>query len=194
MDELARLWNVFSGKLHFNLKHSSYIYTAEFNSSGTQIVTSSYDKTARIWDALTGDLIHTLEGHTSYVYTAVFSPDGTKILTASWDRTARLWDSTNGDLIHSLKGNTSYVSSVVFSPDGTKIIANDDGKVEFRPASLAPADGGAAMEARKFAEDGSRVLSEALSEPDTTSGAFFADCYNGILTTSDPENNIFTIN
>ena len=50
------------------------------------------------------------------------------------------------------------------------------------------------MEARKFAEDGSRVLSEALSEPDTTSGAFFADCYNGILTTSDPENNIFTIN
>ena len=64
----------------------------------------------------------------------------------------------------------------------------------FENTSLAPADGGAAMEARKFAPDGSKVLSEALSEPDTTSGAYFADCYTGILTTSDQENNIFTIN
>ena len=95
--------------------------------------------------------------------------------------------------------NTKFTATVngsleVSKPDGTKIIATDDGKVEFRPASLAPADGGAAMEARKFAPDGSKVLSEALSEPDTTSGAYFADCYTGILTTSDQENNIFTIN
>ena len=90
--------------------------------------------------------------------------------------------------------NTKFTASVngslqLSKPDGTKIIANDDGKVEFRPASY-PADGGAAMEARKLQRTVVE-FSEALSEPDTTSGAFFADCY-GILTTSDPENNIFT--
>ena len=63
--------------------------------------------------------------------------------------------------------NTKFTATVngsleVSKPDGTKIIATDDGKVEFRPASLAPADGGAAMEARKFAPDGSKVLSEAF--------------------------------
>ena len=94
--------------------------------------------------------------------------------------------------------NTKFTASVngslsVSKPDGTEIVASDDGSVEFRPGCLAPADGGASLEDRKIGPDGSKVLSEALSEPDTTTGAYFIDCYKGEMRTSDPENNIFTI-
>ena len=104
---------------------------------------------------------------------------------------------SDGTIIEAMY-NTKFTANVngtmkVSKPDGSEIIASDDGCVEFRPASLSPADGGAAMEARKWGPDGSKVLSEALSEPDTTSGAYFIDCYKGELRTSDPENNIFTI-
>ena len=72
--------------------------------------------------------------------------------------------------------NTKFTASVngslsVSKPDGTEIVASDDGSVEFRPGCLAPADGGASLEDRKIGPDGSKVLSEALSEPDTTTGA-----------------------
>ena len=53
------------------------------------MVTTSKDKTARIWDAKTGAAIATLSGHTNVVESAAFSPDGTRVVTASLDDTAR---------------------------------------------------------------------------------------------------------
>jgi WD40 repeat protein len=39
-------------------------------------VSRSYDKTVRLWDAVTGALLQTLKGHSSFVYSVAFSPDG----------------------------------------------------------------------------------------------------------------------
>ena len=64
---------------------------AEFNPNGTQIVTASDDNTAKVWNAQTGVLMHTLQ-HAGWVYHAEFNPNGTQIVTASWDTTAKLWD------------------------------------------------------------------------------------------------------
>ena len=57
--------------------------SAAFSPDGTRIVTASWDKTARIWDAATGKEITVLRGHESQVCSAAFSPDGTRIVTAS---------------------------------------------------------------------------------------------------------------
>jgi WD40 repeat protein len=61
-------------------------------SDGSRIVTASYDKTARIWDAATAKEIAVLRGHVNSVTSAVFSPDGARVVTASQDGTARIWD------------------------------------------------------------------------------------------------------
>jgi WD40 domain-containing protein len=58
------------------------------------VVTASYDKTARIWDAESGKEIAVLKGHDLIVYTAAFSGDSKRVVTASMDRTARIWDVT----------------------------------------------------------------------------------------------------
>jgi hypothetical protein len=55
-------------------------------------VTVLQDKTARLWDAVSGEPIGEPMKHEDVVNSAQFSPDGQRIVTASWDKTARLWD------------------------------------------------------------------------------------------------------
>ena len=89
-----------------------------FSPDGKAVVTASLDNTARIWDALTGRSLHTLEGHQYPVWHAAFSPDGKAVVTASNDYTARIWDALTGRSLHTLKGHQGNVFHAVFSPDG----------------------------------------------------------------------------
>ncbi|HJZ54208.1 MAG TPA: hypothetical protein VKE74_04590, partial [Gemmataceae bacterium] len=72
--------------------HTGMVYSASFSADGTRVVTGSYDRTARVWDAKTGTEVLTLQGHTGVVSSASFSVDGTRVVTGSWDKTARVWD------------------------------------------------------------------------------------------------------
>ena len=47
-----------------------------FQPHGKQIVTTSEDKTARVWDAQTGKLLYAPLAHDGTVESAQFSPDG----------------------------------------------------------------------------------------------------------------------
>jgi WD40 repeat protein len=67
---------------------------AKFDPEESRVVTTSFDGTARIWDAASGKEIAALRGHNSTVNSASFSPDGRRVLTASSDKTARIWDVT----------------------------------------------------------------------------------------------------
>jgi WD40 repeat protein len=66
--------------------------SAAFSPDGTRVVTASLDKTARVWDAATGEPVISPLAHQAEVMSAVFSPDGTRVVTASRDNTARVWD------------------------------------------------------------------------------------------------------
>jgi WD40 repeat protein len=93
---------------------------------GQQIVTTSKDGTAKLWD-LQGNLLTEFRGHQDLIYQASFSPDGRTIATASRDGTAKLWD-LQGNLIADLKGDPFPVYSVSFSPDGKRAVtASSDG-------------------------------------------------------------------
>ena len=50
------------------------------------MVTGSYDKTARLWNADSGKALHILEGHDDLISSVQFSPDGNTLLTISKDR------------------------------------------------------------------------------------------------------------
>jgi WD40 repeat protein len=58
---------------------------------GSIVATASPDKTARLWDAATGQEIVTLRGHEAAIYSLAFSPDSKTLVTVSADRTARVW-------------------------------------------------------------------------------------------------------
>ena len=101
--------------------HTHTVRSVSFSPDGTRIASGSFDRTIRLWDASTGEELHTLKGHTSSVRSVSFSPDGTRIASGGEDKTIRLWDATTGKEIKTLEGHEDSVRSVSFSPDGTRI-------------------------------------------------------------------------
>ena len=94
--------------------HSDYVTDAGFNPDGSQVVTASADKTARVWDARTGtDRMAPLQ-HLGYVTSAAFTLDGARIVTGSADQIVRVWSASRSDRPIELRGHTAGVSSVTF--------------------------------------------------------------------------------
>jgi hypothetical protein len=146
------------------LGHEGGVYSPAFSRDGKRIVTASDDKTARIWDAATGQPIAQLKGHEGAVYSAAFSPDGRRIVTASEDKTARIWDAATGQPIgQPLKGHEGAVYSAAFSPDGKRIVtASEDKTARIWDAAtgqpIAQLKGQGAVTRAAFSPDGKRIV------------------------------------
>ena len=108
--------------------HTHLVSSAVFSPDGARVLTTSWDGTARVWDAATGAGLVSLAGHAGWINNAAFSPDGARIVTASWDKTARVWDAKTGAALATLSGHTGPVGNAAFSPDGSRIVtaSNDD--------------------------------------------------------------------
>ncbi|MGE5342343.1 MAG: eIF2A-related protein [Candidatus Omnitrophota bacterium] len=147
--------------------HTDWISSAAFSPGGQRILTTSSDKTAKLWD-LKGHLLTDFRGHKKTVMSAVFSPDGKQVLTASLDGTAKLWD-LNGHLLADLKGHKGPVISAVFSPDGQQILtASQD-----RTAKLWDVNGKLLADLKghtnivinaAFSPDGRRILTSSWDQ------------------------------
>ncbi len=85
---------------------------------GRRAVSTSYDRTLRIWDLESGQTVCTLEGNAERVDALAITPDGRHIVSASHDRTLRLWDLENFQTVRTLEGHTKAVTAVAITPDG----------------------------------------------------------------------------
>jgi WD40 repeat protein len=161
--------------------HQDVVYAACFSPDGTRILTASWDKTAKLWDAASGKLIFSFP-HKGAVNTAVFSPDGAHILTASADRTAKLWDAASGKLIASI-AHQGIVNNATFSPDGGRILTAsvDHSAKLWDAASGKPIASFAHQNEVSYAafnSDGTRILTTSLDKTaklwDASSGELVA--------------------
>lgn len=80
------------------------------------------DGAIKVWDTLSGKLIHTFEGHFAGVSTIAWSPDAATIASGSDDKTIRLWNVLTGKA-HPIPfiGHHNYVYQIAFSPKGNML-------------------------------------------------------------------------
>ena len=92
-----------------------------FSPDGTVLAAAEGDPAASIgtiqlYDAASGQPLHTLEGHESGVWGLAFLPDGRYLASAGRDHTARIWDWAGGTLVKVIDFPNEVVA-VAFSPD-----------------------------------------------------------------------------
>ena len=67
------------------------------------------DKTLKLWDVETGQLLKTLEGHTDAVTSVAFFSDGEEAVSGSRDKTVKRWDLATGQPLKTFEGHSDEV-------------------------------------------------------------------------------------
>jgi len=158
--------------------HEQPITQLGFSPEGDRLATASYDRTIRLWDAVTGALQGALQGHDGLIRAIEFSPDGRRLLSTGASRTmetvtdtptgrlrvpgdgtSRLWDVAGVKQVAVLPAS----GSAQFSPDGRSILTADplrtprlwDGETGEEKHALKGSDG--PSDRAWFSPDGQRI-------------------------------------
>ncbi|EDR00246.1 uncharacterized protein LACBIDRAFT_314645 [Laccaria bicolor S238N-H82] len=129
----VQVWDALTGNNIISLKgHAHYISSVAYSPNGKHIISGSWDKTIKIWDALTGQCVMgPLEGHCDTISSVAVSPDGGHIVSGSRDTTIRVWNTLTGQsVMNPLTGHHLGVTSVAYSPSGRHIVSGSlDGTI-----------------------------------------------------------------
>jgi WD40 repeat protein len=94
------------------------------------MASGSFDRTVKLSDSTTGEILRTFELHTGNVECVALSPNGRRLASGGEDKTVRVWDATTGREVLGLHGHTERCACVAFSPDGQRLAsASSDGTI-----------------------------------------------------------------
>ncbi|MGD8307126.1 MAG: WD40 repeat domain-containing protein [Ignavibacteria bacterium] len=98
--------------------HTSTVTSVDISNDMTTIISGSSDKTIKVWNAESGDLIQTLTDHTSSIREVEFSPVLDRFASCSSDSTVRIWSLETLQQIKFLEGHIGTISSISYHPAG----------------------------------------------------------------------------
>ncbi|KAJ1534336.1 hypothetical protein HK096_003986 [Nowakowskiella sp. JEL0078] len=102
--------------------HRSIVTDARFVKDDTHIVSASFDRTIKIWNAQNAGCLKTLTGHSDAVMSLDVSPDSRVIASGGMDGTVRVWDFASGECVSVLKKHARWVKVVRFTWDGKQLL------------------------------------------------------------------------
>ncbi|KAL4446486.1 hypothetical protein ABPG74_001227 [Tetrahymena malaccensis] len=98
--------------------HTHSINSVSYSSDGNYLVTGSWDKSLKIWDAKQGfELVKTIQQHKDPINCIDFSKDGKYLISASVDKTCKIWDPKDNFKLKATIMNSDSIQSAVFSCD-----------------------------------------------------------------------------
>ncbi|MDJ0708333.1 MAG: serine/threonine-protein kinase [Leptolyngbyaceae cyanobacterium MO_188.B28] len=115
------------------------VNTLAVSPNGRAIATGGADKTVRLWDVSTGELIHTFSqhiplispGHRGAVTAVLFSLDGRTLFSSGADGAVKWWDLATYQLIDTLPEQGWVIAAIALSADGKMLVsAGGEGKIK----------------------------------------------------------------
>jgi len=115
--------------------HNAAVKRISTDAAGKYLLTSGDDKTARLWDALTGKLLRTFRipignGNEGKTYACSLNPEGSIAAIAGhsgyeWEKVHSIYlvNTQTGEIIHRIKAIPHIVNDLEFSPDGKWLAA-----------------------------------------------------------------------
>jgi WD40 repeat protein/serine/threonine protein kinase len=130
-DMTVRVWDAFSGLELFSLYgHIATVRQVAFSPDGRLLASASASRNQhgsvfpgeiKIWDAIGGRQLLTLDSHPGAVNGLAFSPDG-RLAATEEDGTVRFYNPSTGKLLRVLQAHSQPVRDIVFARDG-KLLA-----------------------------------------------------------------------
>jgi WD40 repeat protein/serine/threonine protein kinase/DNA-binding SARP family transcriptional activator len=145
-DEVGAVFDVTTGEQAFALAGPSSGSPVDSRgvawSPDGRLIAASSEGTARVWDAETGTVRHTLLGHSGLVLGVAWSPDSSRLVTGGSDGTAKVWEIGPEGVLErwslSAQESKSGIVGVAFSPDGSRVMAGDAGISAVKVWDLGP--------------------------------------------------------
>jgi len=141
----VQLWNAKTGEpIRTLYPTKGTIFAVAFTPDGKTLVGGGVIPTedenhpaghVTLWNAMTGQIIHTLEVPTGMVHAIAIAPDGNTVASGGCrDETrlprrrseVRLWDIATGRLLWTAQGEMGVVRGLAFAPDGKTLVYCDD--------------------------------------------------------------------
>jgi WD40 repeat protein len=96
--------------------HGSAVYCANWDKTGSKIITGSDDYLVKVWSARSGYLLRTLRGHEKEITDLAVDYSAKYLATSSNDCTVRVWSLVNGAHMAVLRGHEKTVATVSWCP------------------------------------------------------------------------------
>lgn len=103
---------------------SDQALTVAFSPDGRMLAAAGFGKAMLIWDARTGNVLHSLEGPKRTTRRSIaFSPDRKTLIGCGDDGVVHLWNAQTGTLDRSISGpdGVYLIPSIAISPDGKNL-------------------------------------------------------------------------
>mmetsp|Transcript_93815 Transcript_93815/g.186075 ORF Transcript_93815/g.186075 Transcript_93815/m.186075 type:complete len:487 (+) Transcript_93815:110-1570(+) len=146
-DDMAALWMLEEESSGMRLAqrcrlegHTDSVIQVEFSHDGAYVATGSYDGTVRIWSAMDGSLVHSLDGPSKEVEWITWHPKGHAILAGSNDTMAWMWWAPTGKLMQIFAGHAQSVTCGCWGLGGKLIVtgSEDQGVIVWNPRAGTP--------------------------------------------------------
>ncbi|KAG6814551.1 protein with putative role during mitosis [Tricholoma furcatifolium] len=86
---------------------------------GLYVASGARDKTIKLWDTQTGQMLRNLPGHDNWVRALTFHPSGKYLLSASDDKTIRVWELSTGRCVKTIDAHNHFVTTLAWGRQST---------------------------------------------------------------------------
>ena len=87
------------------------------------------DRTLKVWDLYSGEILHTLKGHYARISTIAISPEGKYAVSGSYDMNLIAWDMSTGKRIATFIGESEVTACAIVPGRNIIVSGEHSGKI-----------------------------------------------------------------